>query len=78
MIAIMPGIKFYEYPVASFDNQTVQLSQDGRRLFTTSFLTTLEYYFDEKSALALSIYQNQVWKEVDFWSEGAVESGHPQ
>jgi hypothetical protein len=75
MVALMPGIKIYEYPTASINNQNIQLKQEGRRLFTTSILTTLEYYFDEKSALAVSLYQNQVWKPVDFWSEGASAFG---
>ncbi|GAB4417412.1 MAG: hypothetical protein OHK0039_27720 [Bacteroidia bacterium] len=48
---------------------------DGRSLFTTSFLTVVEYYFDEKSALTLSLFQNQVWRKVDFWQDGGAAWG---
>ncbi len=75
MFSLMPGIKFYEYPIASLNVASVQVSQKGKSLFTTSVLTTLEYYFDEKSALTFSIYQNQVWRKIDFWEDGRSAVG---
>ena len=67
MVSAMPGIKFYEFPSASLNGTQVEISQKGRSVFTSSFLGTIEYYFDEKSAFTISLSQNQVWKRVDFW-----------
>lgn len=75
MISVMPGIKLYEYPIANVDGQRILISQTGNSLFTTSFLYSLEYYFDEKSALTLSMYNNRVWKEIDFWEDGRSAIG---
>lgn len=70
MVAYMPGIRFYEYPTATINGNSIILEQNAGRLFTTSALATLELYFDEKSALTLSYFHNQVWQDVDFWSDG--------
>lgn len=75
MFSVMPGIKIYEFPTATIDGQQVVISQEGKSVFTTSALTTLEYYFDEKSAFTISLFQNQVWKEVDFWVDGGSAVG---
>lgn len=75
MFSIMPGIKFYEFPTATLNGQQIQVNQKGKSIFTTSVLTTLEYYFDEKSALTFSLYQNQVWRNVDFWENGRAAFG---
>lgn len=75
MFSVMPGIKLYEFPTATIDGQQVVVSQEGKSVFTTSALTTLEYYFDEKSAFTISLFQNQVWKEVDFWVDGGSAVG---
>jgi len=71
MFTIMPGVKLYEFPTATLNGQQIIVRQMGKSIFTTIALTTLEYYIDKKSALTFSIYQNQVWQEVDFW----VDSG---
>lgn len=70
MIAVMPGVKMYEFPTASLDGSRVIVSQEAKQLFTTVALATLEYYFDHKSAFTISISQNSVWKKVDFWADG--------
>ncbi|MEM6263120.1 MAG: hypothetical protein AAGI38_11475 [Bacteroidota bacterium] len=75
MVAFMPGIKSYEFPTATLDGQRVIISQESQILFTTSFLTTLEFYFDPKSALTISFFQNQVWEDVDFWEDGRAGYG---
>ena len=75
MFAAMPGIKLYEFPTATVDGQNVEVRQEGKSTFTTVFMSTLEYYFDEKSALTLTLYQNQVWKKTDFWDDGASAVG---
>ncbi len=75
LFSVMPGIKFYQYPTASFDGQGIQISQREESLFTTTFLTTLEYYFDDKSAFTLSAYQNQVWQRTDFWENSGSALG---
>jgi len=67
MLSVMPGIKFYEFPTASFNGVQFQINQEAKSVFTTSFLTTLEYYFDEKSAFTISLFENEVWQKVDFW-----------
>ena len=75
MVALMPGIKFYEFPTADITGNQILISQKGRSLFTTSILATAEYYFDPKSAFTFSIYQNQVWKKRDFWADGTSAIG---
>lgn len=75
MFSLMPGIKLYEFPSATLNGQLISVQQESKTLFTSSVLVTLEYYFDEKSALTLSIFHNQVWKEVDFWVGGRSAIG---
>lgn len=75
MIAAMPGIKKYEFPTATLEGQVITVNTEAKSIFTTLFLTTLEYYIDNKSALTLSLYQNQVWREVDFWENGGSAVG---
>ena len=75
MFALMPGIKFYEYPTANVNGQQIEISQKGKSTFTSSLLSTLEYYFDEKSAFTLSLFQNQVWSKRDFWENGTAAYG---
>lgn len=75
MLAVMPGIKMYEFPTATLDDQQVVIGQEAKSLFSTSVLTTIEYYFDEKSALTLSFFQNQVWQQTDFWEDGGAAYG---
>jgi hypothetical protein len=75
MLAVMPGYKFYSFPVAEQTNNGIQISQESKEIFTTSFLVTAEYYFDRKSAVTFSLYQNQVWEAVDFWEDGQSAYG---
>jgi hypothetical protein len=75
LLSVNPGIKFYEFPVAKIENDNVIIQQKSKIAFTTSFLSTLEYYFDEKSALTVSVFNNQVWEEIDFWAEGGSSIG---
>ena len=75
MFAIMPGFKFYEYPELVQTDEAFEILLKSESLFTTSFLTTLEYYFDRKSAFTLSLYQNQVWEDTDFWVDGRAAYG---
>ncbi len=75
MIAVLPGIKIYEFPEANISGQQIQITQAGKSLFTTSFLVTFEYYFDQKSAFTLSLFENQVWRKRDFWADGTSAFG---
>lgn len=75
MFAVMPGIKLYEFPTATLNGTQVEISQIARSVFSMSYLTTLEYYFDEKSAFTISLYQNQVYKKVDFWKDNGAAYG---
>jgi len=75
MFAFMPGVKLYEFPTASIDGQQVTVRSTSKSIFTSISLSTLEYYIDEKSALTLSLYQNQVWRKVDFWENGGSAVG---
>ena len=75
MFSVMPGIKFYEYPTFTQENESIQIGLESATLFTTTFLSTFEYYFDEKSAFTFSLYQNQVWENVDFWEDGRAAYG---
>ena len=74
-ISLMPGMKFYEFPVATVEGQSIALSNKSRRIFTSSVMSSLEFYFDEKSALTLSLFQNQVWEKTDFWTDGGGAYG---
>ena len=75
IFSAMAGIKLYEFPTAVVDGQQVIVRQEESAIFTTLFLSTLEYYIDDKSALTLSVYQNQVWQSVDFWANGGSAIG---
>lgn len=75
MFSIMPGIKLYEFPSASLNGQQILVRAKSKQVFTTIFLSTLEYYLDEKSALTFGLYQNQVWRKVDYWEDGASAVG---
>jgi hypothetical protein len=75
VLSFMPGIKIYEFPTATLDGQQIQISQKSKSLFTTTILSVIEYYFDQKSALTLSFYQNQVYQNVDFWEDGRAAFG---
>ncbi|WP_306640842.1 hypothetical protein [Sanyastnella coralliicola] len=44
-------------------------------MLSANLLTTIEYYFDEKSALTLSLFQNYVFEDVDFWTRGRNATG---
>jgi len=69
VVGVMGGIKTYEFPTASLEGSTITVIQEGKSLFTSSVLVVLEYYFDSKSALTLTLDQNQVWRRIDFWEE---------
>ncbi|MEM9324249.1 MAG: hypothetical protein AAGA85_01275 [Bacteroidota bacterium] len=75
MLTFMPGIKFYEFPTGSVDNSSIVIRQQSKSIFTTSALATFEYYFDSKSAFTLSLYHNQVWRDIDFWEDGRTAFG---
>lgn len=75
MFSIQPGIKFYEFPLLNLEERDIKVALEGRSVFTTTFLATLEYYFDEKSALTISLFENQVWQKVDFWEDSGVAFG---
>lgn len=75
MFSAMAGSKLYDVPVASVNGQQVTIISESKSIFTTMLLSTMEYYLDEKSALTFSIYQNQVWRKVDFWEDGGSAVG---
>lgn len=75
MFSAMPGIKLYEFPTATIENQRIIIKSKTRSIFTTIFLSTVEYYVDDKSALTFSLYQNQVWRKMDFWENGGSSVG---
>ncbi len=75
IVSIMPGIKFYEFPSASINGQNIIINQESKSIFTSSLLTAAEYYFDDKSALTISLFHNQVWESVDFWQGGQSAFG---
>lgn len=75
LVAVMGGIKLYEFPTATIENQQVTVGQDGKSIFTSGAMASAEYYFDEKSALTFSLYHNQVWKDIDFWTDGRIAWG---
>lgn len=75
MFSVQPGIKMYDYPETVVSNGQAVISQRGNTVFTTLFITSFEYYFDRKSAFTLSLFENQVWENVDFWSENGVAYG---
>ena len=75
MFSVMAGTKIYDVPVASVNGQQLIIKSISKSIFTTMLLSTAEYYIDEKSALTFSIYQNRVWRKVDFWEDGGSAIG---
>jgi len=75
MFGVMAGTKLYDFPTATVNGQQIVIMAEGKSIFTTMFLTTLEYYIDSKSAVTFSLYQNQVWQQVDFWQDGGSALG---
>lgn len=65
------GVKFYDFPVATVENLNLQIRNSSNTLFTTRIVLGGEYYFDEKSALTISLIQSQVWNKQDFWADKA-------
>ena len=75
MFSAMAGTKRYDFPFATLDGQQITIRSESKSTFTTIFLSTVEYYLDEKSALTFSLYQNHVWRKVDFWEDGGSAVG---
>ena len=75
MFSALGGIKLYDVPVATLNGQQVIVESLSKSIFTSMLLSTGEYYIDEKSALTFSIYQNQIWRKVDFWEDGGSAIG---
>ncbi|MEM9894880.1 MAG: hypothetical protein AAF789_00805, partial [Bacteroidota bacterium] len=75
MFSAMAGTKLYDVPIASLNEPLVTIESISKSIFTTMLLSTAEYYIDEKSAITFSIYQNQVWRKVDFWEDGRSALG---
>ena len=70
-----PGIKLYDYPIATFKNNSIQITKKREEIFTTRFSLGYEYYFNEKSAVNFDLIHNQVWDNSFFWSDSGVALG---
>ncbi len=75
LLSAMSGIKTYNFPTASLTGTTITIRQKSRSIFTSTFLIAGELYFDQKSAITLSLHYNQVWKNIDFWEDGGAAYG---
>ncbi|MDW3192351.1 MAG: hypothetical protein R8G66_08300 [Cytophagales bacterium] len=75
LVTAMSGIKTYEFPTADLNGTTITVRQKSRSIFTSTFLIAGELYFDQKSAVTLSLHYNQVWKNIDFWEDGGGAYG---
>lgn len=72
LLSPMAGIKTYDFPTAEINGSTIIIRQKSRSIFTSTFLVAGELYFDQKSAITLSVHYNQVWKNIDFWEDGGA------
>lgn len=75
IVSAMSGIKTYEYPTVSLDGNSILVRQKSRSIFTSTFLLAGELYFDEKSAVTLTLHYNQVWRNIDFWEDNGGAFG---
>lgn len=75
LVSAMSGIKTYDFPTANLSGSTITIRQKKRSIFTSTFLLAGEWYFDQKSAITLSLHFNQVWKNIDFWEDSGAAYG---
>ncbi len=68
-LMVQPGIRLYNYPFATINGNEITIDQTGNSIFLTRATVGLEYYFDEKTAISVDVFQNQVWEQRDFWSD---------
>lgn len=61
------GISLYDYPTIERIGNTVKISSVSRNVTLTRATVGIEYYFDDRTALALELLQDQVWSKRDFW-----------
>ncbi len=74
-LTFQPGVKFYDFPTAIEDNNTIIFNQDNRSIFTTRATLGGEYYINAKSAVSFDLFQNQIWKKEDFWANHRAAFG---
>lgn len=67
LFIFQPGVKFYDFPVATQEGNAITIGQDNRSIFTSRSTLGLEYYLNNKSAISFDLFHNQVWDSVDFW-----------
>lgn len=74
-LLLQPGVKFYDFPTATLEGNTVLISQDGKSIFTSRTTFGLEYYINSKSAIIFDIFQSQIWDKRDFWQSNTGAYG---
>ena len=74
-VMMQAGVRFYDYPQAFQDGIIINIENASRNIFTTRLTFGYEYYLNEKSAFTFDLFQNQVWKEEDFWTENGRSFG---
>lgn len=68
-VVVQGGFKFYDFPTAIVDSNSIEIGLDGRNTFTTRVTAGIEYYINNKSAITLDIFQNEAWTDEDFWED---------
>ena len=68
-LLVQPGVKFYDFPVATNENNIITINQAGKSLFVNRITAGYEYYINSKSAFTIDVFGNMVGKKVDFWNE---------
>jgi hypothetical protein len=74
-IMVQAGQKYYNYPEFVQNNNTINIEQGRRGVFSTRATLGFEYYFTEKSAVSFDFLQSQVWKTQDFWEDSGSAIG---
>ena len=63
------GVSLYDYPLLERNGNNVRFFSESRNVTVTRATVGMEYYFDDRTAFALELLQDQVINERDFWTE---------
>jgi hypothetical protein len=72
---LQPGIKFFDYPTATQNQQVIEVNQTRRRIFNGRLSLGYEYYINEKSALTLEVFHGNTFQNTYFWRQSGASNG---
>ena len=74
-VMLQAGATRYNFPTLVVDEDVISIEQSGKLLFSSRATVGFEYYFTEKSAFAIDLFQNQIWERQDFWQNSGSAVG---